>query len=167
MRLLSLCADSARPPGLTTHHKLTMTTTDDNAYFQRHCAMKPTFFTSNDETHLSTTYYNNTTPLSYITPHSPMSSLHAISDLTTLTFSWQLLFLVIFSIATLLPSQLKKKRTRQSINNNNNHGQQTEQEYPNITTTPLPDHPKSVYTAACHTYPFPSHPLPHVKPTCY
>ena len=45
-----------------------------------------------------------------------MASLHAISDLPTLTLSWQLLFLLIFSIATVLPSQLKKKRAKKWIN---------------------------------------------------
>jgi len=55
---------------------------------------------------------------------------------------------VCFTIATILPSHSKKKRTRQSINNKN-HGQQTEQEYPDITTTPLPP-PQSIFTAACH-----------------
>jgi hypothetical protein len=123
MGVLSINAASARPPGMATHHKLTkgndMTTTGNSTCFQRHCVMKPTFFTSNNETHLSTAYYNNTTPPSYITPHSPISSLHVISDLTSLEFCWHLLFLVCLSIATFLPSHLKKKRTSKSINNTN------------------------------------------------
>ena len=89
---------------------------------------------------------NNTTPLSYITPHSPMASLHVSSDLTTLAFCCNLLLLVCFTIATILPSHSKKKRTRQSINNKN-HGQQTEQECLDISTTPIPAH-QSVFTAA-------------------
>jgi hypothetical protein len=135
--------------GITTLHKITLTTTGNNTSVQRQCAMKPTFFSSNGETHISTTYYINTTPLSYITPHSPMASLHVISDLTTWAFCWNLLLLVCFTIATILPSHSKKKRTKQSIHNNN-HGQQTEQKHPYIPITPLPDHQKSAFTAACH-----------------
>ena len=127
MGILSLCADSARPPGITTRHKLTMNTTENNTGVQRQCAMNPTFFTSNDETHLSTTSYNNTTPLSYITPHSPMASLHVSSDLTTWAFCWNLLLLVCFTIATILHSHSKKKRISKSLNTL-----------------------QSVFTAACH-----------------
>jgi hypothetical protein len=115
MRFLSLCADSARPPGITTHHKLTMTTTDDNACIQRQFVMNPTFFTSNNETHLSSPYYNHTTPPSYITPHSPMASLHVNSDLTTLAFRWNLIFLVCITIAKILHSHMKKKRISKSV----------------------------------------------------
>jgi hypothetical protein len=67
-RFLRLCADSAHPPGMTTHNKCTKDngiTTDNNTCFQRHrLVMTPTFFSTskNDKTHLSTTYYHNTTP---------------------------------------------------------------------------------------------------------
>jgi hypothetical protein len=56
---------------MATHHRLTMTTTGNNTGIQRHCVMKPTFFTSNYKTHLSATYYKNTThphPTSHPTP---------------------------------------------------------------------------------------------------
>jgi hypothetical protein len=81
----------------------------------------PTFFSTNDETYLSTTYYNNTPPPSYITPHSPIASLHVINDLTTLAFCWNLLLLVCFTIVTFLPSHLNKKRISKSINITNHH----------------------------------------------
>ena len=164
MRFLSLCADSARPPGLTTHHKPTMTTTINSTSVRRQCEMSLTSFSSNAEKYLPTAYYKNTTPppcitphspmkkrtskclnnntnhgqqteqvyadipttpplpthqsvpLSYNTPHTPMASLHDISDLPTLTLSWQILFLVIFTIATVLPLKLKKKRAKKRIN---------------------------------------------------
>jgi hypothetical protein len=102
-----------------------MTTTGNNTSVQRKCAKKPTFFSSNDDMHLFTTYYTNTTPLSYITPHSPMASLHVSSDLPTWAFSWNLLLLVCFTIATILLPHSKKKRTSRRVN----HTAHTQPEY--------------------------------------
>jgi hypothetical protein len=110
---------------MATYDSLTMTTNGNNTGVQRHCGMKTTFSTSNNETYLSTTYYQNTTPPSYITPHSPMASLHDISDLTTLAFCWNLLILVCFTIATYLPSHMNKKRTSRRVN----HKTKTPPEY--------------------------------------
>jgi hypothetical protein len=61
--------------------------------------------------------------------YMPMTSLHVISDLTTLAFCWNLLLLVCFSIVTFLPSHLKKKRTSKSINNTNHDQTDNPQEY--------------------------------------
>ena len=132
MRFLSLCADSARPPGLTTHHKPTMNTTNQSTSVQRQCETSLTCFYSNAEMYLPTAYYKHTkpppcitphslpthqsVPLSYNTSHTPMASLHAISALPNFTLSWQFLFLVIFTIANVLPTQLKKQRAQKRIN---------------------------------------------------
>jgi hypothetical protein len=109
--------------------------------------MTPPFFSTNDETYLSTTYYNNTTPPSYITPHSPMASLLVISDLTTLAFCCNLLLLVCFSIVTFLPSHLKKKRTSNKSINNTNHDQ-TDQEYQLIRSIDYSEKQKESTTAS-------------------
>ena len=132
MGFLSLCADSARPPGLTTHHKPTMNTTNQSTSVQRQCETSLTCFYSNAEMYLPTAYYKHTkpppcitphslpthqsVPLSYNTSHTPMASLHAISALPNFTLSWQFLFLVIFTIANVLPTQLKKQRAQKRIN---------------------------------------------------
>jgi hypothetical protein len=120
--------------------------------------MTPTFFYTNDETYLSTTYYNNTTPPSYITPPPNGKPTCYISDLTSLKFCWHLLFLVCFSIVTFLPSHLKKKRTSKSITNTNIN--QTDQEYPDLTTTPPTPTATTQYTTAQDTQPAPTNTLP-------
>jgi hypothetical protein len=87
-----------------------------------------TTLTPNDTSYLVTAYYANTTQTSRLTLFSPMASLHAISVLPTLTLSWQIFFLVIFTIATVLPSQLKKK-AKKSINKTNPDQPDTEKDY--------------------------------------
>jgi hypothetical protein len=64
---------------MATHHKLTKGSDMTSHHWQQYMLPETlrdetNIFTSNDETHLSTAYYNNTTPPSYITPLSPMAS---------------------------------------------------------------------------------------------
>jgi hypothetical protein len=68
---------------------------------------------------------------------------------------------VYFSIATFLPSHLKKKRTSsKSINNTNIN--QTDQEYPDLTTTPPTPTTTQYATAGYTSLPPPYQRSPHL-----
>jgi len=121
MGTLSLCADSARPPGMTTRHAGTKgngMTTGNRPCAQRHCSTRQSMYPIHDEIYPSTTYYKNTTPPSQLTPFSPPgSSLHDISVLTPpLILRWHLFLLLCLPIVTFLLSQLRRQRTSKSIN---------------------------------------------------
>jgi len=90
---------------------------------QRQLWMTQTPYKSHDHTYPFTTYYNNTVPPSQLTPFSPMASLHAISDLTTLIRNWNLLLLLCIPIVTFLFAQMQRQRIRNGINT---HIDQTE-----------------------------------------
>ena len=126
MGILSLCADSARPPGMSTYRmciKSNGVPNGNSTCAQRQLWMTQTPYQSHDHTYPFTTYYNNTIPPSQLTPFSPMASLHAISDLTTLIRNWNLLLLLCIPIVTFLFAQMRRQRIRNGINT---HIDQTE-----------------------------------------
>jgi hypothetical protein len=79
--------------------------------------MRQSLHPIHDEIYPSITYYKNTIPPSQLIPFSPRSSLHVISVLTPLIFSWDLFLLLCLPIVTFLLSQLRRQRTSsKSIN---------------------------------------------------
>jgi hypothetical protein len=110
MEILNPYAASVHPPGLTTHHKYTdsnSTATGNRTCFQRHCWLTQAIH--NNKIH-STTYYKNAIPLSQYTPSSPMTSLHAISALPTMTITHYPIILMCISIATFFTSRPRMRQ---------------------------------------------------------